>query len=88
MNAPHKPDPNARPLSFTGEASLARTVRSLGPYIWPKNRLDLKLRVLGAMMLLLVAKLVTIAISDVPGDNPSAQRRTTGFPRGWPAPSC
>ena len=62
MNAPHKPDPNARPLSFTGEASLARTVRSLGPYIWPKNRLDLKLRVLGAMMLLLVAKLVTIAV--------------------------
>lgn len=62
MNAPHKPDPNARPLSFTSEASLARTVSNLWPYIWPTNRLDLKLRVLGAMMLLLVAKLVTIAV--------------------------
>jgi ATP-binding cassette subfamily B protein len=34
----------------------------LWPYIWPSDRRDLKLRVLGAMMLLLVAKFATIAV--------------------------
>ncbi|TMJ50251.1 MAG: metal ABC transporter permease, partial [Alphaproteobacteria bacterium] len=32
------------------------------PYIWPSDRPDLKLRVLGAMVLLLFAKLATIAV--------------------------
>ena len=34
----------------------------LWPYIWPSDRRDLKLRVLGAVALLLVAKLATIAV--------------------------
>ncbi|HEY1310052.1 MAG TPA: ABC transporter ATP-binding protein/permease [Pseudolabrys sp.] len=38
------------------------TVVHLWPYIWPSDRSDLKLRVLGAMVLLLAAKLATVAV--------------------------
>ena len=43
-------------------ATLAGTVRLLWPYIWPSDRFDLKLRVLFAVALMLISKLVTIAI--------------------------
>ena len=42
--------------------ALLRTVIHLWPYIWPSDRADLKLRVLGAMVLLLAAKLATVAV--------------------------
>ncbi|HTQ83384.1 MAG TPA: ABC transporter ATP-binding protein/permease, partial [Pseudolabrys sp.] len=38
------------------------TIIHLWPYIWPSDRADLKLRVLGAAVLLLVAKLATVAV--------------------------
>ena len=41
--------------------ALLSTIVHLWPYIWPSDRRDLKLRVLGAMVLLLAAKLATIA---------------------------
>ena len=40
---------------------MIKTIAGLWPYIWPSDRADLKLRVLGAFVLLLVAKLATIA---------------------------
>jgi ATP-binding cassette subfamily B protein len=42
--------------------ALLSTVIHLWPYIWPADRRDLKLRVLGALVLLLAAKLATIAV--------------------------
>ena len=42
--------------------SLLRTVVHLWPYIWPTDRRDLKIRILGAMVLLLAAKLATVAV--------------------------
>ncbi len=42
--------------------ALFMTVVHLWPYIWPSDRRDLKVRVLGAMVLLLAAKLATIAV--------------------------
>ena len=45
-----------------GEATLIGTVRRLRPYIWPADRIDLKLRVLSAVLLMVAAKLATIAI--------------------------
>jgi ATP-binding cassette subfamily B protein len=42
--------------------ALLTTIIRLWPYIWPSERRDLKLRVLGAMVLLLAAKLATIAV--------------------------
>src|SRR6202142_80046 len=42
--------------------ALLTTVIHLWPYIWPSDRRELKLRVIGAMVLLLIAKLATIAV--------------------------
>src|SRR6185437_4019835 len=42
--------------------ALIATVIHLWPYIWPSDRRDLKWRVLGALILLLAAKLATIAV--------------------------
>ena len=45
-----------------GRGSLLKTVVHLWPYIWPSDRGDLKTRVLGSLLLLLAAKLATIAV--------------------------
>jgi len=61
MSHPHHASrPPEQPRA--SEGALLRTVVHLWPYIWPSDRRDLKLRVLGAMVLLLVAKLATIAV--------------------------
>jgi len=50
-----------REVSAEG-GSMFRALYYLWPYIWPADRRDLKLRVLVAMLLLLLAKLATIAV--------------------------
>jgi ABC-type transport system involved in Fe-S cluster assembly fused permease/ATPase subunit len=50
-----------REVSAEG-GSLFRVVRGLWPDIWPSDRRDLKLRVAFSMVLLLAAKLATIAV--------------------------
>jgi ABC-type transport system involved in Fe-S cluster assembly fused permease/ATPase subunit len=47
---------------LAGSGSLVTTARHLWPYIWPTDRNDLKLRVCGALVLLVLAKLVTVAV--------------------------
>jgi ATP-binding cassette subfamily B protein len=51
-----------QPTVTAPSGTLLSTLVSLWPYIWPSDRRDLKLRVLGAMLLLLLAKLATIAV--------------------------
>jgi ATP-binding cassette, subfamily B, heavy metal transporter len=51
-----------REVSADGGGSLFSIMRGLWPYIWPGDRRDLQLRVAAAMVLLLAAKLVTIAV--------------------------
>jgi ATP-binding cassette subfamily B protein len=41
---------------------LLGTLAHLWPYIWPTDRLDLRLRVVGSLVLLLFAKLATVAV--------------------------
>src|SRR3954465_12884810 len=43
-------------------ASLSGTLLHLWPYIWPGDRIDLKMRVVWSMLLLLVAKLATLSV--------------------------
>ena len=43
-------------------ASLLATLAHLWPYIWPADRADLRLRVIGALVLLFFAKLATLAV--------------------------
>ena len=45
-----------------GRGSLLKTIVHLWPYIWPSDRGDLKFQVLGSLLLLLAAKLATIAV--------------------------
>jgi ABC-type transport system involved in Fe-S cluster assembly fused permease/ATPase subunit len=44
------------------EKGLLRTLIALWPYIWPGDRSDLKIRVVWAMVLLVIAKLATVAV--------------------------
>jgi ATP-binding cassette subfamily B protein len=56
----HSPD-SAKPRVSAERGAFVRTLLHLWPYIWPSDRRDLKLRVLGSFVLLLAAKLATIA---------------------------
>src|ERR1039458_2553093 len=58
----HRSSEQPSPVS-ADRGALFSTVVHLWPYIWPSDRRDLKLRVIGAMVLLLAAKLATIAVS-------------------------
>lgn len=63
--APNDKHAQAAARRFTDisdRASLVQTLVHLWPYIWPGDRRDLKMRVLGAMLVLLIAKLATIAV--------------------------
>jgi len=51
-----------REISRDGGGKLVPTMLGLWPYIWPSSRRDLKLRVMVAMVLLLFAKLASIAV--------------------------
>jgi ABC-type transport system involved in Fe-S cluster assembly fused permease/ATPase subunit len=51
-----------RELSDDKSGSLLHILAGLWPYIWPSERRDLKIRVLIAMVLLVLAKLATIAV--------------------------
>jgi ABC-type transport system involved in Fe-S cluster assembly fused permease/ATPase subunit len=61
MNAPAAARDTTKQVSARG-GSLFRTLLNLWPYIWPSERGDLKNRVVVAMVLLLFAKLATIAV--------------------------
>ncbi|GLR83727.1 ABCB family ABC transporter ATP-binding protein/permease [Bradyrhizobium iriomotense] len=43
-------------------ATLTGTLAHLWPYIWPSDRFDLKMRVVWSMVLLLIAKLITLSV--------------------------
>ncbi|WP_440639536.1 ABCB family ABC transporter ATP-binding protein/permease [Bradyrhizobium sp. PUT101] len=53
------PDPSGGPLE---RATLMGTLAHLWPYIWPGDRSDLKMRVVWSLVLLLAAKLITLAV--------------------------
>src|ERR1700722_2805111 len=54
--------PAPSPDTSFGQATLAGTLAHLWPYIWPGDRVDLKMRVVWSVVLLLVAKLATLAV--------------------------
>jgi ATP-binding cassette, subfamily B, heavy metal transporter len=59
---PHHQHSSSESQVSADRGALLRTVIHLWPYMWPSDRGDLKLRVLGAMLMLLAAKLATIAV--------------------------
>ena len=48
--------------SSRSDSSMWRTVRGFWPYLWPEDRADLRMRIIWATLLLVLAKLVTIAV--------------------------
>ncbi len=63
MNVHHPTPVPASPQQVSAErGTLLRTLVHLWPYIWPADRRDLKLRVVGALVLLCFAKLATITV--------------------------
>src|SRR5665213_3850700 len=58
----HHRSAESNPRVSADRGALLKTIIHLWPYIWPSDRSDLKLRVLGAMVLLLAAKLATVAV--------------------------
>jgi len=66
MVPPHSSPPagEAPPAtrSTAERATLVGTLIHLWPYIWPSDRVDLKMRVMWSVVLLLVAKLATLAV--------------------------
>jgi len=51
--------PSDKPIE---QATLVGTLLHLWPYIWPGDRVDLKMRVVWSIVLLLVAKLATLSV--------------------------
>jgi ATP-binding cassette, subfamily B, heavy metal transporter len=66
MAHPHSSDPGGEvpdpPSASTERATLIGTLAHLWPYIWPSDRFDLKMRVVWSMVLLLLAKLITLSV--------------------------
>jgi ATP-binding cassette subfamily B protein len=63
--APHHQHAQAASRRFTeisDRGSLLKTLVGLWPYIWPGDRQDLKMRVLAATLVLLIAKFATLAV--------------------------
>jgi ATP-binding cassette subfamily B protein len=58
----HHRSAEPQPGVSASRGTLLTTVIHLWPYIWPSDRRELKLRVIWAMVLLLVAKLATVAV--------------------------
>jgi ATP-binding cassette, subfamily B, heavy metal transporter len=55
-------EPNKTAANRTGDGKLIPTLIALWPYIWPKNRRDLQIRVLLSLVLVVIAKLVTVTV--------------------------
>ena len=61
-SAPSPARPTDRPRVSADGGALSRTIVHLWPFIWPHDRADLKLRVVWAMAMLVVAKIVTMVV--------------------------
>src|SRR6201996_7033284 len=62
LTSPRAPDRLAPQRQADERATLIGTLIHLWPYIWPSDRIDLKMRVFWSIVLLLVAKLATLAV--------------------------
>ena len=69
MNAPLRNRPAGtedaappRPVVSAQDGETFSTIRNLWPYMWPADRPDLKLRVAAAMVVLVIAKIITVLV--------------------------
>src|SRR3982074_1286286 len=62
VSAPERGEPPPAADKSIEQAPLIGTLVHLWPYIWPGDRVDLKMRVVWSMVLLLIAKLATLSV--------------------------
>ena len=62
MNMMQSPPPAAGRRPDVARASLASAARHLWPYIWPRSRGDLKLRIFAAFVMMIAAKFANLAV--------------------------
>jgi ATP-binding cassette, subfamily B, heavy metal transporter len=60
--APDSAPRTPRSRRVDAEASIPGTLRGLWPYIWPDDRPDLKARAIAALIVLILAKVVTVLV--------------------------
>ncbi|MEZ5791332.1 MAG: ABC transporter ATP-binding protein/permease [Nitratireductor sp.] len=77
-----KPDTAKQPTVSAEGSDTWRTIRNLWPYMWPGDRPDLKARVLWAMFILVLAKVVTVLVPYFYKWSTDALTGTTTAP-GW-----
>jgi ATP-binding cassette, subfamily B, heavy metal transporter len=61
-SSPHGAAALSSPEASAEQATLIGTLAHLWPYIWPGDRVDLKMRVVWSVVLLLIAKLATLTV--------------------------
>src|SRR5215813_9914718 len=61
-SSPHNLEASEPAGAAEERATLFGTLVHLWPYIWPGDRMDLKMRVVWSVVLLLVAKVATLAV--------------------------
>jgi ATP-binding cassette, subfamily B, heavy metal transporter len=61
-SSPHGRAALPSPKTSAEQATLIGTLVHLWPYIWPSDRVDLKMRVVWSVVLLLIAKLATLTV--------------------------
>lgn len=54
--------PADQPRQFDGNENTLKTIAQLWPYIWPRDRQDLKARVVLALVFLFVSKILTVLV--------------------------
>ncbi|MEI8147118.1 MAG: ABC transporter transmembrane domain-containing protein, partial [Alphaproteobacteria bacterium] len=54
--------PASKPRVSSEEGALTRTIINLWPFIWPSERADLQMRVVWALGMLFIAKLITMVV--------------------------
>jgi ATP-binding cassette subfamily B protein len=54
--------PKAKPVVSAGAGGFVSTFRALWPYLWPKDRKDLQIRVIAAFALLVVGRVILIGV--------------------------
>ena len=62
MTAQNAPTAQSRPARKMTDASMTATLVQLWPYLWPGERHDLKMRVVWSMVLLIIAKALTLIV--------------------------
>ena len=59
LQQPNQPTPNDKSAADERRSGM-RTIMRVAPYLWPKDRMDIRLRVVGSLLFLILSKVLSI----------------------------